>query len=253
MKRIIISILLFVCINTNTFAEKNKLKQASLWFRYKADINLPKKNKIYFEIEDKILIAPSSKHSLFYWRIGAEKQFKSNWSLGGGIYNAYFGSSDLTHQSTMHIPEVRPFINIGYKQNINSFFSIVHRYRTEWRFIKNTDKEFTETIDGFKNYFRFRYQMSLNIIPFKKDDKELSIALFDEVFINAGKKVQKNVFDQNRLGLAVKYNFNKTVATEISYIYNIQQKSNGDDMYNRQILRFTLYTNFNILKKEKQN
>ncbi|MBX7262207.1 MAG: DUF2490 domain-containing protein, partial [Chitinophagales bacterium] len=78
-------------------------------------------------------------------------------------------------------------------------------------------------------------------------------ALFDEVFINAGKKVQKNVFDQNRLGLAVKYNFNKTVATEISYIYNIQQKSNGDDMYNRQILRFTLYTNFNILKKEKQN
>ena len=52
MKRIIISILLFVCINTNTFAEKNKLIQASLWFRYKADINLPKKNKIYFEIED---------------------------------------------------------------------------------------------------------------------------------------------------------------------------------------------------------
>lgn len=253
MKRIIISILLFVCINTNTFAEKNKLIQASLWFRYKADINLPKKNKIYFEIEDKIHIAPSSKHSLFYWRIGAEKQFKSNWSLGGGIYNAYFGSSDLTHQSTMHIPEVRPFINIGYKQNINSFFSIAHRYRTEWRFIKNTNKAFTEKIDGFKNYFRFRYQISLNTIAFKKDDKELSFALFEEVFINAGKKVQKNVFDQNRLGLAVKYNFNKTVATEISYIYNIQQKSNGDDMYNRQILRFTLYTNFNILKKEKQN
>ncbi|HNL17523.1 MAG TPA: DUF2490 domain-containing protein, partial [Chitinophagales bacterium] len=133
------------------------------------------------------------------------------------------------------------------------FFSIVHRYRTEWRFIKNTNKAFTEKIDGFKNYFRFRYQISLNTIAFKKDDKELSFALFEEVFINAGKKVQKNVFDQNRLGLAVKYNFNKTVATEISYIYNIQQKSNGDDMYNRQILRFTLYTNFNILKKEKQN
>lgn len=253
MKRIIISIVLLNLVNSTAFAEKNKLKQNSLWFRYKADINLPKKNKIYFEIEDKIHVAPSSKHGLFYWRLGAEKQFKSNWSIGGGIYNAYYGTSALIHPSKMHIPEARPFINVGYKQNIKPIFSITHRYRAEWRFIKNTNKAFTEKIDGFKNYFRFRYQISLNTIAFKKDDKELSFALFEEVFINAGKKVQKNVFDQNRLGLAVKYNFNKTVATEISYIYNIQQKSNGDDMYNRQILRFTLYTNFNILKKEKQN
>lgn len=93
--------------------------------------------------------------------------------------------------------------------------------------------------------------MSLNIIPFKKDDKELSIALFDEIFINAGKVVKSNIFDQNRFGIAVRYNFNKIVGTELSYIYNNQFKSNGIDMLGSQILRFTLYTNFNILKKEK--
>jgi hypothetical protein len=75
--------------------------------------------------------------------------------------------------------------------------------------------------------------------------------VFDEILINAGKNIQNNIFDQNRVGVAVRYNFNKMFGLEMSYFNWLQQRANGTDFYNRQILRCTFYNNFTINKKDK--
>lgn len=149
------------------------------------------------------------------------------------------------------IPEWRPHLEINHQNKITDRLSINERIKTEWRFIKNTNKDFTETTDGYTNNFRFRFQISINYIVYKKGEKSLQLIAFDEIMINAGKSIVRNIFDQNRIGFSVRYNFNKKVGMELGYINWFQQRPSGTDFYNRQILRYTLHTNFEIKKKSK--
>ena len=231
---------------------KNKQYQGSMWFRYNTNIQLPKKYLIKAELEERFFISKAVKQQQFLFRFTLDKQLKNNWNIGGGFSMWCVGTNDELNTSTLQIPEWRPHIEFNNRQKIKEKLSINHRIRAEWRFIKNTNKEFTETIDGYTNNFRFRYQITIDYAVYKKDEKALHLIVFDEVMLNAGKSIQRNIFDQNRIGFSARYNFNKNVGLELGYINWFQQRPSGLDFFNRQILRFTLHTNFNIHKKEKK-
>jgi hypothetical protein len=99
------------------------------------------------------------------------------------------------------------------------------------------------------NSFRFRFQLVVNYTVYKKDEKSLQLIAFDEIMLNAGKSIVRNIFDQNRFGVSARYNFNNKIGMELGYINWFQQRPSGIDFYNRQILRYTLHTNFEIKKK----
>ncbi|MBK9328993.1 MAG: DUF2490 domain-containing protein [Sphingobacteriales bacterium] len=239
--------------NNSLFGQRAKLNQTALWFRHSVNLSLPKEMKLRSEIEYRLFAAPNVRTNQYLFRLIAEKRFKKNWTVGGGFVLFMNGSNDVRNTSRLFAPEPRPFIDIGYKQQISEKFNINHRYRTEWRFIKNTNTAYTELEDGFKDYIRFRYQVAVEYIPFKTETSDVRLRAFNEVMINAGKKVGRNIFDQNRTSFGVQYNINKYIGIEAAYIYWIQQQGNGDTFISRHIVRFGVINNFNISGKKPKS
>jgi Protein of unknown function (DUF2490) len=246
-------ILCLLLNTTGVFAQtKNKQYQGSNWYRYNSNIQLPKKFLLKAELEERFFIAKRLKQHQFYFRFTIDKQLPKNWNIGMGFSSWYIGSNDELSPTKLMIPEWRPHFEINNRNKINERLNIIQRYRAEWRFIKNTNKEFTETLEGYNNSFRFRIMVTIDYAVYKKEERSLHLIAFDELFINAGKSIQRNIFDQNRVGFSVRYNFNKIVGAELGYINWIQQRPSGVDFFNRQILRCTLHTNFEINKKVRK-
>lgn len=231
---------------------KNKQYQGSMWFRYNQTLQLPKSFLLKSELEERFFITKAVKQQQFLFRFTLDKQLKKNWNVGGGFSMWYIGNNDELNPSKLMIPEWRPHIEINHRNKISDRFTISQRFRAEWRFIKNTNRDFTEMIAGYNNNFRFRFQMILDYAVYRKEEKSLHLIVFDEIFLNAGKSIVRNIFDQNRIGFSMRYNFNKKVGVELGYINWFQQRPSGVDFFSRQILRCTLHNNFSIQKKEKK-
>ena len=250
---VLFSLCLFINLSHIQAQTKNKQYQGSVWFRYHTNIQLPKKYLIKAEIEERYFIRKAVKHHQFLFRFTVDKQLPKNWNIGIGFSSWYNGNNNDLSESKLLIPEWRPHFEINNRNNISERFSLSQRYRAEWRFIKNTNKEFTETVDGYSNNFRFRFQIVLDYKVYKKEEKSLHLIVFDELMINAGKSIQRNIFDQNRIGLSARYNFNNKVGLELGYINWFQQRPSGIDFFNRQILRCTLHHKIEIQKKVEKN
>lgn len=118
---------------------------------------------------------------------------------------------------------------------------IQHRLMLEQRWIGRYTKADINIEDDYVFINRMRYMLRLQMPLGKKqiDDNTFYAALYDEIFIQFGKNVQENIFDQNRLSALIGYKLNKYFKLEIGYLnqsvllgrevggYNVLQKNNG--------------------------
>lgn len=102
--------------------------------------------------------------------------------------------------------------------------------------------------------YMFRTQMPLkgaNIKP-----RIPYIALYDEIFIGFGKQVNANVFDQNRIGLLLGYQFNKTLKIETGYLNQTlqlgRQINNKSIFQNNNGIILNIIFNLDISKKKTE-
>lgn len=140
--------------------------------------------------------------------------------------------------SNTFLHEHRIFEQYIFNHKLSSIFAS-HRVRVEQRFIERTnDNVFAQ---------RFRYFFRL-IQPLQKTDETFDrgafVALQNEVFLNIQNKdrINKSVFDQNRLYLAGGYRFSKKVDLEIGYMN--QAVKNTTNHTNNNIVQFAVYTRF---------
>lgn len=132
----------------------------------------------------------------------------------------------------------------------------IQRYQFEQRFI-NTP----QLIDGvwkpgkmiYSNRFRWLTRFS---IPFKGDkivDNTFYATTFNELFINFGKNIGPNYFDQNRVFLALGYKIPHIGRLEFGYMFQSILKSDGKRIENNHLLMLSLNTVFDLSKKKKQS
>jgi hypothetical protein len=88
-------------------------------------------------------------------------------------------------------------------------------------------------------YLRFRYRIQGDYTFWKKEQRFLKGILSDEIMINGGNKIIKNTFDQNRIYAAVQVGVSPNVALELGYLNSFQERTNGVDYFNRDIIRFS--------------
>jgi hypothetical protein len=143
----------------------------------------------------------------------------------GAVY--YFEKTNLTigyaHFITEGNPEHRAYQFFVVPQNLG-IFNLRHRYRLEQRFRYQT------ATDKYIFNHRFGYQLQIQIpLKGKKiEPKTPFILIQDEIFINFGKNVRNNFFDQNRILLGFGYQFSKTFTANIGYQYNFVQRANPE-------------------------
>lgn len=94
-----------------------------------------------------------------------------------------------------------------------------HRYRLEQRHIGNAA---TGEMKGGRYENRVRYMAKL-VVPITKGKNPIFVSAYDEIFVNFGKEVAYNIFDQNRAYAAVGFTISPTVKLELGYLYQLVQ------------------------------
>ena len=136
--------------------------------------------------------------------------------------------------------EHRAFQALLLNDQIN-LVEIQHRLMLEQRWIGRYTKPDITKEDDYVYLNRMRYMLRLQMPLCKKiiEDKTFYLAVYDEIFIQFGKNVQENIFDQNRIGALLGYKINKTIKFELGYLNqtvllgreikgnNVLQKNNG--------------------------
>jgi hypothetical protein len=110
-------------------------------------------------------------------------------------------------------PEHRIWQQFTTAQSWNNL-RLAHRYRLEQRMIGNAATG--KFGDGrYENRFRYMAKVTLDL---SKGERPLFVALYDEVFINFGKDVAYNLFDQNRAYAAIGFTLSPAMKLETGYL-----------------------------------
>lgn len=190
------------------------------WVTYNGDHNLSEKWGVHTEFV--LRRYQGFKNPMqFMPRFGVNYNISKNIMLTQGyayIHTYPYGEFPASEQ----FPEHRSYQQFFFKGNVSTV-SFQHRYRLEQRWIQHAGQEhFTYTN-------RFRYNLRA-AHPFKGktiDDGEFYAAAANEFFINFGKNVANNIFDQNRSVAVVGYRFSKALAFELGYLNQIVAQRNG--------------------------
>jgi hypothetical protein len=126
-------------------------------------------------------------------------------------------------------PEHRTWEQFQFRTPVQKL-EMITRLRLEQRWVYSpvlqNDGFYKPGKDVYTNRVRFMQRASL---PLKGDfsAKAIYLSLFDEAFINFGKNVQLNVFDQNRAFFGVGYKFSKPMRLELGYLNQLIMKADG--------------------------
>ena len=217
--------------------EKNIDHQGILWTRYYNQLTLNDKWAIHSEFDNRLFLKPVTEN-LFVRRVQARHKIADQIEMGAGF--AYFSVStqDPEIKTGFIIPEYRGQQDITLKHNLGKI-AFSHRYQIEERFIHNADK--LGLLEGTTFYLRFRYRIQGDYNLWEGEKHYLKAIISDEIMINGGNKIIKNTFDQNRIYAGLQLGISPSLATEIGYLNSFQQRSNGVDYFDRNIIRISIY------------
>ena len=230
----------------NAQSQKNIDHQSILWARYYNQLVLNESWSIHTEFDNRVFLKPFEQN-LYVFRI--QGRYKINEKLEAGIGYAYFSVSTQIPEQTFNfeIPENRGQQDISWKEKLGKV-TINQRFQVEERFVGNANSQGLTDRNTF--FWRFRYRLQGDFILWKKENQFLKTILFDEIFINAGKNIVYNTFDQNRMYAGIQYGFNKNLGVELGYLKSFQQRANGLDFFNRDIIRLSIFHKINGYKKK---
>lgn len=110
-------------------------------------------------------------------------------------------------------PEHRIWQQLLTNQSLGKI-KLSHRYRLEQRMIGNSS---TGKFSNGRYENRFRY-MAKVVINITDSDKPIFLAAYDEIFVNFGREVGYNLFDQNRLYGAIGFTLTSSLKLELGYL-----------------------------------
>lgn len=138
-------------------------------------------------------------------------------------------------------PESRIWEQVQIKSAVG-ISEFISRFRLEQRFSKLpvTDPQLEPSPAVYTNRFRLLTRFS---VPFKGktiEDNSLYASVYDEFFINFGKNIGYNIFDQNRAYIALGYKLPKLGRLEVGYLNQLVFKGNGIQVENNHTLQIGL-------------
>jgi len=230
----------------DSFAQENKKIdcQKQLWYGYHLNWKINKEWFAIAEIQERHFVSPLAQSQL----LGRVHLHKNIGAYDAGVGMSLFFSSPNNPNETerLVVPEMRPHVEFNTVKNVG--FGTVHqRYKVEARYFHNSEGGTLANGYYFGN-FRLRMQLGLRvpIVRNRNDNSnKMTVKVQEEILLNAGRRIVKNVFDQNRIYVALDYNFSKTLSVEMGYLNWFQQQSSGTKFYDRDIIRFTIYQKIN--------
>jgi len=150
-------------------------------------------------------------------------------------------------------PEHRIFQQVLLRQSAGRV-GFQHRYRLEQRFLGevSTSADGERSLDRWRHENRFRYQVRATV-PLRGSPSEKGswyLALYDEFFLNFGRNVAANIFDQNRAYAAIGRGIGKQTRIEFGYLNQLIQQRNGRIFEVNHTLQLGVFSTFPFVKKK---
>jgi Protein of unknown function (DUF2490) len=208
--KILILFLLLVILSPTTNGQTKKVSYTNQqWIQYYVQLKLSDK---WMGLADAgYRSGNGSVHrSVYIARAGIGYQLNPNVGLGSGFAHLGFYRS-----GTLSLSENRLYQEVMVKHNPGTV-GVSHRARLEERYFKYVDPP----ENNFNFRFRYRLLLSVPIIKLSSensDDRKLLLNLGDEIFLNAGKEVVYNVFDQNRILIGMTVQLRNNLGINVTY------------------------------------
>ena len=205
------------------------------WFTYNGTYGLGKsKFALHTEAQFRRVDFGSKPEQLLL-RIGLNYKANSALTLQAGycfVETYPYGEYPINRFGKI-FPEHRTFQSAIY---VDDRFRVIvtHRARLEQRWLAKYDSAKSDKPDSWLYTNRIRYMLRLQC-PLQGptlDDKEFYLAAIDELFINFGKNVGENVFDQNRILALLGFRINPHIRLEAGYISQILELGRRIDSKN---------------------
>ena len=209
--------LLLICFNMQAQETRTNASHTNAWLMYFGNHKFSSRVGLHAEVQWR-------RHDVFaeaqqlLLRTGIDYYLKDNSriTLGYAFVQTHpYGEFPVAEA----FPEHRIWQQFLTTQTLGKF-KLSHRYRLEQRFIGNST---TGTMENGRYENRVRYMAKLTV-PLVKDWKRpLFAAAYDEIFINFGKEVGYNIFDQNRAYAALGITVSSAFKIELGYLYQLVQ------------------------------
>ncbi len=233
--------------------DKNKIG----WYAYNGTFNLNKNWGIYTEYQwRRDGVITDAQQSLFKTGINYKPNQKLLLRLGYGLIETYNYGDIPINAFGKQFTEHRIFQMATISDNIGKV-GVAHRFMLEQRWVGTYTNAQLKKEDKFifSNRLRYMYRMQMPLKGKSINDKAPYAVIYDEIFIGFGKNVNENVFDQNRLGILLGYQFNSNLKVEggfLSQVAQLGREVNGSNVfqYNNGVL-LSIIINSDLLKKSE--
>lgn len=160
--------------------------------------------------------ASFSSRLLYVTRLSLGYKINSQLRIAGGI--THIGAFSGTRLARL---ELRPYQELRISHQY-AHLKTSHRFRIEQRFFQSMLNGKLTDIHNFNHRFRYQFglQIPLAVFPRRSPESSLSLTLSEEIFINAGKEIVYNIFDQNRLSAGPVLRLNDHFSWRVLYGMN---------------------------------
>ena len=227
-------------------AQKHTQKLEQVWTAYFNQTRFSNKWGMWLDVQLRTKDDFFNHLSQFLIRPGITYYVNDNVRLTAGYAHFWFYPAD--NHSKITQPENRFWQQVQwftkYKRN-----RTVQALRLEERYRRKILNDST-LASGYTFNYRLRYNFSWQI-PLSKEAKKgsWSFVLGNEVFVNFGKQITYNYFDQSRIFTGLAYNTSTTDYLQFGYMNIFQQLATGNNYRSTNIARVAYLHNLDLRKK----
>ena len=226
-------------MNFGAKAQKTVTHQSLYWLRYYNQFAIHKNWTWHNEIDDRRFFENNKQHHLIMHSRLHYKIYK-NADIAFGLTYSLQSPQEPNSNTDLVVPELRPVQEINLSNPLGKRFTFHQRLRIEERFLHKNNG--MALLEGYAFNFRFRYRLQASYKINKEEaNNPTTLKVADELMINAGRKIIYNQFDQNRIYAGLEQGINKNISIELGYLHWYQQRATGNQFFERDIIRFTLY------------
>lgn len=142
-------------------------------------------------------------------------------------------------------PEHRAWQQVWWSQKYTGV-NMLQWLRLEQRFNRKIANDVLQ--DGYNRTNRIRYNVMFSIPIGKKEvaPRTPFIVVSNEIFINFGKNIVYNTFDQNRLSIGMGYQFTSHLNAQLTYMNLYQQEAAGNRYMSNHAIRLFVFHNIDL-------
>jgi hypothetical protein len=251
MKKIL-WVTLIICFYNSMMAQRQYVNNTNTWFMYIGTHKMTPKWGLHLEgqLRRSDFLANQQQYLI---RLGVNYHLNTQVMATAGF--VYVQTEPYGKQpANSDFPENRFWEQIQVKNQIGKV-EMVSRFRLEQRIVNAPmliGSVYQPGYGIYTNRFRFMQRISIPFSGSTIGPKSFYATVFDELFVNFGKKVAFNIFDQNRLCVGIGYVVPKYGRFEVGYLNQRLFKGDGIKAEKNHTIQLAFLANMDFKKPKEE-